>query len=127
MTMRVMPKKEKQKPPRGRKPGVPNKITTALKEAIILAAAKRGADGEGKDGLVGYLFWLARAEPKSFAALLGRVVPLHIVGGVDHVHRVLPTKEEVLQELKERGLPIETVFNKDLQLYEPQRRVARKR
>lgn len=64
----------------GRKEGVPNKITTTLKEAILTAAEKCGRDGKGKDGLVGYLQMLAVDEPKAFAGLLGRVIPLQVTG-----------------------------------------------
>lgn len=74
----------KRKPPnagKGRKVGVPNKTTALLKEAIILAATKVGRNNKGKGGLQGYLEYLAWNEAKSFAALLGRVLPLQI--GVD--------------------------------------------
>lgn len=70
-----------RKPPnagKGRKAGVPNKTTALLKEAILAAAALRGSDGNGKGGLEGYCLYLARREPKAFAALLGRVLPLQI-------------------------------------------------
>lgn len=68
-----------RKPPnagKGRKKGVPNKTTAILKDAIMLAATEAG----GKDGLVGYLKWLAINEPKAFAPLLGKVMPLQLVG-----------------------------------------------
>lgn len=64
----------------GRPKGVPNKTTTLLKDAIILAAEKHGQDGKGKDKLVGYCRMLAADEPKAFATLLGRVLPMHIEG-----------------------------------------------
>jgi hypothetical protein len=89
---------------RGRKPGVPNRITTVLKDAIVIAATEVGENRRGKDGLTGYLRWLAKNEPKSFAALLGRVLPYHIVGKLEHEHRQYVDKEEVLDALKERGL-----------------------
>jgi hypothetical protein len=72
-----------RKPPnagKGRKAGVPNKTTKLLKDAILQAAEARGLDGKGKSGLVGYCLWLARKQPKSFAALLGRVLPMQITG-----------------------------------------------
>ncbi|MDB5177531.1 MAG: hypothetical protein JWN75_1199 [Candidatus Saccharibacteria bacterium] len=52
-----------------------------LKDAILEAAEKVGMDGEGQDGLVGYLMFLAKVQPKSFAPLLARVMPLQIAGG----------------------------------------------
>ncbi len=60
----------------GRKKGVPNKTTTVLKEAIMLAAEQVGVDGKGKDGLTGYLRGLAVKEPKAFAVILGKTLPL---------------------------------------------------
>lgn len=71
------------KPPaagRGRAKGTPNKTTALLKDAIIKAAEAAGADKQGKDGLVGYCTFLATEEPKAFAALLGKVLPLQIAG-----------------------------------------------
>lgn len=71
----------KPKPPnagKGRKAGVPNKTTALLREAIILAAASVGQNNKGKGGLQGYLRYLAWNEAKSFAGLLGRVMPLQI-------------------------------------------------
>ena len=71
------------KPPnagKGRVKGVPNRSTTALKEAILQAAEKTGADMQGKGGLTGYLTFLAKDEPKSFAMLLGKVLPMQVTG-----------------------------------------------
>lgn len=64
----------------GRKPGVPNKTTTALREAILTAAEQVGADGKGKGGTVGYLKLLAMTDPKAFSSLLGKVLPLQVTG-----------------------------------------------
>jgi len=72
-----------KKPPnagRGRKPGVPNKTTALLKDAILQATAAAG----GKDGLVGYLTAQAKrslkSNPAPYMGLLGRVMPLQISG-----------------------------------------------
>ena len=56
----------------GRKPGVPNRRTTQLKDTILTAAEAEG----GEEGLTGYLRTLARNEPVAFAGLLGKVLPL---------------------------------------------------
>lgn len=93
--------------PAGKPPG-PNKMTRLLREAIITAAVVAGdrimhreintlleehgldnmpADAQEKlreikdtGGLVRYLVWLAEMEPKSFATLMGRVLPLQLAG-----------------------------------------------
>lgn len=103
----------------GRQKGTRNRITTALKEAIILAASTVGRDGRGQDGLHGYLVKLAKTEPKVYATLLRAVIPLHIVGQVDHDHRVYQTREEVVSALREKGLPVDMVYSKDLDAWTP--------
>lgn len=65
---------------KGRKAGSPNKTTTALKEAILLAAEDVGEDNSGKGGLRGYLRRVAKEDVKAFSGLLGKVLPL-VVGG----------------------------------------------
>lgn len=57
-----------------------NKTTAPLKEAIIDAAKSTGRDGCGKEELTGYCCKLAREEPKAFATLLGRVLPMQLTG-----------------------------------------------
>ncbi|MFY9841199.1 MAG: hypothetical protein WAK55_32965 [Xanthobacteraceae bacterium] len=58
----------------GRKKGTPNKISSALKEAILEAAEQAG----GEDGIVGYLRLQALANPAAFLSLLGKVLPMTI-------------------------------------------------
>lgn len=65
---------------KGRPKGTPNKTTTALKEAILAAAAEHGEDDAGKDGLQGYLRKVAREDVKAFTGLLGKVLPLQVTG-----------------------------------------------
>jgi hypothetical protein len=65
----------------GRPKGGHNKTTTLLKEAIVMAAEAVGSDGAGKNGVVGYCEHLARNEPKAFAALMGKTIPLQVQGG----------------------------------------------
>ena len=74
------PFKKGQKPPAkaGRPKGVPNRTTTLLKEAVLLAAYLEGRDGKGKDGLTGYLRMIAKKYPQSYVQLLNRVLPLQV-------------------------------------------------
>jgi hypothetical protein len=64
----------------GRVKGVQNKICRDLKVGLVDAAVAHGSDGEGKDGLTGFLFHLARNHPKAFAGLLGKLMPLQVSG-----------------------------------------------
>lgn len=66
----------------GRPKGTPNKTTTLLKDAI-LKAAETANTPSGRKGLVEYLAWLAIDHPPSFAALLGKVLPLQVTGPDD--------------------------------------------
>lgn len=69
--------------PLGRGMGTLNKVSAPLKEAILLAAEVVGSDGEGSDGLMGYLTTVARTDMRSFCALLGKVLPMTIAGTGD--------------------------------------------
>ena len=73
----------------GRRAGTPNRTTTYLKHAILGAGDRVGFPKwnkklkqmvRGAGGLDGYLDWLALNEPKAYATLLGRVLPLQITG-----------------------------------------------
>lgn len=54
----------------GRRRGVPNKITTALKDIILQALANKGG--------VSYLEEQADKNPVAFMTLVGRVLPLQV-------------------------------------------------
>lgn len=60
----------------GRPKGLPNKTTTALKEAILLAAEQAGGPG----GTVAYLRQQAIDNPAAFMSLLGKVLPMQVQG-----------------------------------------------
>jgi len=69
-----------RKPPnagKGRKAGVPNKTTSLLKNAILMAAQAAG----GAKGIAGYFEAQAKKNPGPFMALLGKVSPLQVVSG----------------------------------------------
>ena len=76
---------------KGRPKGSRNKTTTALKEAILLAAEEHGFNGEGDDGLKGYLRMVAGTDVKAFASLLGKVLPMTVAGDPDNpvIHKVV--------------------------------------
>jgi hypothetical protein len=84
MTNSVRPK-----PPaagKGRPKGSPNKTTALLKDAILRAAEKAGSK-VGDDGLVSYLEQQAVDNPGPFMSLLGKVLPMQMIGaGKDGEH-----------------------------------------
>lgn len=66
----------------GRPKGAPNKQTAAVKEMILRALDNAGG--------VKYLTAQAKANPKAFLSLLGRILPLQVQGDPDQplVHRI---------------------------------------
>ncbi len=59
----------------GRKKGTPNKISPALKRALIQVASEIGDEYNGK-GLLGYMMMVAAEHPKAFVPLLAKVMVL---------------------------------------------------
>lgn len=95
----------------GRKKGQANTLTRELKEAIVTAAALHGADGKGKDELIGYLFRLAKLkDPYLFTGLLKAIIPLQVQMGGKPEEKPYQSSEEVRAELARRGLPATTIF-----------------
>lgn len=56
----------------GRTKGTPNKMTVAVKSAIMNAFEKVG----GED----YLVTVAKDDPRTFCTLLGKVLPMEVTG-----------------------------------------------
>ena len=74
-----------------------------------MAAELEGRDGEGEDGLIGFLRRLANEDIRAYASLLGRVMPLQQIearGDMD-VEIVYQSAEEVQREMDERGINLE--------------------
>ena len=61
-----------QKGEGGRPKGVRNKLTATVKEAIVEAFNQVGG--------VNYLVSIAKDDPKTFCALVGKVIPLQVTG-----------------------------------------------
>lgn len=70
------------KPGPGRPKGVPNRVTTALKETILAAADAQPG------GAIGYLTRQAVENPVAFMGLLGRVLPMQVAGDPDNPIRI---------------------------------------
>jgi hypothetical protein len=102
MTSKQQTDTAKRLPPnagKGRPAGSPNKTTTALKEAILAAAEAVGADGEGSEGLTGYLKKVAKEDVKAFSGLLGKVLPLQVNGaGENGEHLFTGIKVEFVRQ-----------------------------
>lgn len=67
---------------KGRPKGSPNRTTALLKDAILKAAEQAG-NKLGKEGLVSYLEAQATESPAAFLSLLGKVLPMQVVGDPD--------------------------------------------
>jgi hypothetical protein len=84
---------------RGRPKGVPNKLTTSIKEAFKQAFDQRG----GVDSL---LEW-AEKEPTAFYNLVGRLIPTEVVGQLDVTLLTVEERKarlaELLKEAAARG------------------------
>jgi hypothetical protein len=77
-----MPKVGLDRSKTGRAKGTPNKTTALLKDAILKAARLAGGSDDD-EGLVEYLKGRAIDTPGPFMALLGKVLPMQLVGGDD--------------------------------------------
>ena len=78
------------KPGPGRPKGQPNKTTALLKDAILKVATEAG-NGD----MVEYLRAQAVANPGPFMSLLGKVLPMQVVGDPDNPLRLVTRVELV--------------------------------
>jgi hypothetical protein len=88
----------------GRKKGTPNVVTKDLKIATIEAATRIGSDGNGKDGLVGYLMWLAAVDTRTFGGLLRALLPLQ-PPAEPNVTIKFRSADELREKLIAQGVP----------------------
>jgi hypothetical protein len=81
-------------------------------ESIVSAGTQNGADGHGKDGLVGRLFMLARNDHKGFGVLLETALRLKMKAKPDERDRMegkYLTDAEAKARLREFGIPVEVL------------------
>jgi hypothetical protein len=97
-----------KRPGSGRKKGGTNKITADVRQAIMEAFSTLGG--------VEYLKRVAITDPKTFCALLGKIIPVKVEG--DQVNPLVlgidrppdETREQWLaRTARERGLPVPTI------------------
>ena len=104
-----------QPPPKnpGRRKGTPHRNTMLLRDAVMMAAELAGNKIDPKDkkhnGLLIYLRWLALNEPSSFVTLLNKIIPLQVNATVNDANAVR-TRDELLNVLADRGLPVNRIF-----------------
>lgn len=72
----------------GRQKGTPNKLNAALKEMILQAA-----EAAHPEGTVGYLKLQAMDNPSAFLSLLGKVLPMTVLGAGDNGEHIVATVE----------------------------------
>ncbi len=75
-------------PGSGRKAGTPNKLTADVRAAVLGALSAVGGQK--------YLEDVARKDPRTFCALLGRVLPLQVGGDPDSPIAVTLVKRIVI-------------------------------
>jgi hypothetical protein len=103
--------------PAGKPKGTPNKITVALKEAILAAGEAAG----GEKGLTGYLTRLAVENSSAYAGLLAKVYPTTLAasdsnGGVGVELRfvreiVWPDGRREVEGVSPKALPAPDAFH----------------
>ena len=85
----------------GRKRGTPNAFSADYKGAIIEAAYRIGYDGNGKDGVIGYLKWVGTKHPDVFyEVLLTSLLPLESAEDYTTEELQWTTKEEINKEVR---------------------------
>lgn len=107
---RPLPGDENRLTNTGRRKGGVSRPGMILKDAILYAAQKVGEDGKGLDGLVGYLTRIAKTDPRTYAALLARVIPLHVTA-TSTTEVTYRSVEEVKAELRSRGILIDRIYH----------------
>ncbi|MGO9327385.1 MAG: hypothetical protein ACLQJ0_04640 [Steroidobacteraceae bacterium] len=84
----------------GRKRGTPNRISADYRKAMLEAAYRVGYDGNGKDGVVGYLIWVGLHHAATFGAGLNAVLLLQFAE-TNMPERPPSTREELNQRVRD--------------------------
>jgi hypothetical protein len=104
----------------GRRAGTPNKMSVAMRDAVVEAIDWAGfvewdkkrnefcKDGREK-GLVAFMKFLALYERDKIMPLVLRVLPMHVTASV--VNRAYSTEDEVRALCAERGIPFESLID----------------
>lgn len=82
------------RPGAGRKPGVPNSTTKAVKEAILGAFDRAGGES--------YLLEVAKSDPRTFCHLLSKVVPAEVKAELHHSK--LNVAEILMRKRRAKGI-----------------------
>ena len=106
---RPLPGEERRNSNRGKRVAS-HRTTEVLKDAILYAAQKVGEDGKGLNGLVGYLTRIAKSDPRTYAMLLAKVIPLHVTSTTT-TEVTYRSVDEVKAELAARGIVIDRVYH----------------
>ena len=111
-------KGHKRLPGAGRRKGSRNKLSLAMKDAVLMAAEIVGEKQQhsetheytepGPDGLLGYMVYLARFNETAYTSLLRAVLPMHVnIAAVQN--RRYRTEEEVRALCLARGVDFDEI------------------
>jgi hypothetical protein len=91
----------------GRAKGTPNKSSAEMKAIMLAAMDMVGSDGQGTDGAIGYLAMIAWENRDIFGRMIEKLLPFVLTGkDGGPVQLQYSNKADVVQRMKERGLPI---------------------
>jgi hypothetical protein len=94
------------------------RITSPIMDAVLGAGEDLGFVGmdengdpiaTGVDGMRGYMRWLGLREPKAYANLVGRILPMTIMAQIDQP-KEYSTLDEAIADAKAQGLDDELAF-----------------
>jgi hypothetical protein len=88
----------------GRKKGTPNRFTSDIRDALIEAVNRVGRDGEGDEGMVGYLMASAMSQRQSILAMLNKAMP-SLVNVKETEHAKFLNYAEARERLLSSGVP----------------------